>query len=77
MVTMFQKTLFTPRGVDVYVRRKGGVSEGLVGRIKEGMVVGGVGGGGGGDGGLEGLRREMFEVRQDWDEERGGGVAGS
>ena len=77
MVTMFQKTLFTPRGVDIYVRRKGGVSEGLVGRIKEGMVVGGGGGGGRGDGGLEGLRGEMFEIRHDWDGEGSGGVVGS
>ena len=37
MVTYFQKTLFTPAGIDVYSRGKGGLSEGLMERIREAM----------------------------------------
>lgn len=32
-VTYFQKTLFTPAGIDVYARQKGGLSEGLLAQI--------------------------------------------
>ncbi len=35
VVTYFQKTLFTPAGIDIYARRKGGLSEELLGRIKD------------------------------------------
>ncbi|KEF52511.1 uncharacterized protein A1O9_11353 [Exophiala aquamarina CBS 119918] len=34
-VTYFAKTLFTPAGVDIYARRKGGLSEELLEQIKE------------------------------------------
>lgn len=37
-VTYFEKTMFSPAGIDVYARAKGGLSEGLVQRIKEGMA---------------------------------------
>jgi len=33
VVTFFQKTLFTPAGIDVYAKRKGGLTEELLGRI--------------------------------------------
>jgi hypothetical protein len=33
-VTYFQKTLFTPAGIDVYARQKGGLSDGLLDQIK-------------------------------------------
>ncbi len=35
MVTFFEKTLFTPAGLDIYSRDSRGLSEELVGRIKE------------------------------------------
>lgn len=34
-VTYFQKTLFTPAGLDVYARRKGGLSEELLEQIRD------------------------------------------
>ncbi|KIX03840.1 uncharacterized protein Z518_07393 [Rhinocladiella mackenziei CBS 650.93] len=34
VVTYFQKTLFTPAGVDIYARRKGGLSDELLEQIK-------------------------------------------
>lgn len=37
VVTYFAKTLFTPAGIDVYARERGGLSERLIGRIKEAM----------------------------------------
>lgn len=64
MVTYFAKTLFTPAGVDFYARRKGGLSEGLVGRLRGemGRVAEGEG-----EGGVFGkLRGEVFEVKHDW-----------
>jgi len=36
-VTYFAKTLFTPAGIDVYSREKGGLSEGLQQRIEDEM----------------------------------------
>ncbi|EXJ69213.1 uncharacterized protein A1O5_07249 [Cladophialophora psammophila CBS 110553] len=35
VVTFFQKTLFTPAGVDIYARRRGGLSEELLEQIKD------------------------------------------
>lgn len=34
LVTFFQKTLFTPAGIDICVRRKGGISEDLMQKIR-------------------------------------------
>ncbi|EXJ82655.1 hypothetical protein A1O3_06468 [Capronia epimyces CBS 606.96] len=34
MVTYFQKTLFTPAGIDIYARRRGGLSSQLLAQIK-------------------------------------------
>lgn len=58
-VTYFAKTLFTPAGVDVYARRRGGLSEGMVERIKEEMsrIQ---------DEGFRKLVGEIFVVRHDW-----------
>lgn len=37
VVTFFEKTLFTPAGIDIYARRKGGLSEELIQRIRAEM----------------------------------------
>lgn len=37
MVTFFQKTLFTPAGIDIYARKKGGLSSGLIQQIRAEM----------------------------------------
>lgn len=37
VVTFFEKTLFTPAGVDIYARRNGGLSEELIQRIRAEM----------------------------------------
>ena len=37
-VTYFAKTLFTPAGIDIYSREKGGLSEGLVQKIRDGLT---------------------------------------
>ncbi|OAG34913.1 hypothetical protein AYO21_10917 [Fonsecaea monophora] len=37
VVTYFQKTLFTPAGIDIYARRRGGLSEELLEQIKTGI----------------------------------------
>lgn len=55
MVIWFEKTLFTPEGMDLLGRRKDGVSEGVVGRVKEGLRAIGVG---------EHVGK-MFEVKRD------------
>lgn len=34
VVTYFEKTLFTPAGVDIYSRRKEGLSEALLGSVR-------------------------------------------
>lgn len=60
VVTWFEKTVFTPRGVDVYCARMGGLSEGLVGRIL-GALRGVLGGGE-----MGGLVDGLVGVRWDW-----------
>jgi len=62
VVTFFQKTLFTPPGIDVYARRRGGLSEEFLGRIKE--VLSRLGAG---DEKLEKMVADLFEVKQDWE----------
>ncbi|KAL8819377.1 MAG: hypothetical protein Q9223_002165 [Gallowayella weberi] len=57
-VTFFAKTLFTPAGIDVYSRRKGGVGEEVVERIKEELVASG-------DQVIRKLAGEIFEVVRD------------
>jgi hypothetical protein len=56
VVTYFQKTMFTPQGIDVYSRRKEGLSEGVLADIRR--VLKDVKGMGGLEGGL-------FEVKRD------------
>jgi hypothetical protein len=60
VVTFFQKTLFTPPGMDVYARRRGGLSEEILGRIKEVLS-------GSGDEGLKKMVTDLFEVKHDWE----------
>ncbi|KAL8775240.1 MAG: hypothetical protein Q9209_000246 [Squamulea sp. 1 TL-2023] len=58
VVTYFAKTLFTPAGIDVYSRRKEGVGEGVLGKIREEL-------GGSGDEAVRKLAGEIFEVVRD------------
>lgn len=37
VVTYFAKTLFTPAGIDIYSRKKGGLPEDIIGKISEGL----------------------------------------
>ena len=59
MVTFFAKTLFTPAGIDVYARRKGGLSEALLKRIT--TEVGSLG-----DATFQELAGKVFEIKHDW-----------
>ena len=59
IVTLFQKTLFTPMGIDFYVRKKGGISQELVDRIKAEMAKVG-------DEKFAALTKEIFKIRHDW-----------
>ncbi|KAI0321071.1 hypothetical protein OF83DRAFT_414472 [Amylostereum chailletii] len=55
-VTYFEKTLFTPEGIDIYARSKEGLPEGLLAEIKEGLKqVGGK---------VGELAGELFEVER-------------
>ena len=58
-VTFFQKTLFTPAGVDVYARKKGGVSKELLDRIKAEMKKFE-------DTGFKKCVDGIFEIKHDW-----------
>jgi len=58
VVTYFEKTLFTPAGVDIYSRGKEGLSEALLAGIREALK-------GGGDGVVGKLEGELFEVGRD------------
>jgi hypothetical protein len=55
VVIWFEKTLFTPEGMDLLARRKEGVGEDVVGKVKEGLKAIGVGK----------HVDKMFEVRRD------------
>jgi hypothetical protein len=59
MVTYFSKTMFTPAGVDVYARRKGGLSEQMLQRIRSEMK-------GVDDSDFQRLVDEMFAVKHEW-----------
>ena len=57
-VTYFAKTLFTPAGIDVYSRKKEGLSEAVLAAVKEALA------------GIEHepvqkLAEEIFEVKRD------------
>ena len=58
-VTYFQKTLFTPAGIDVYARRRGALSEELLERIKGEMkrIE---------DSGVQKLAESIFEIKHNW-----------
>lgn len=57
-VTYFAKTLFTPAGIDVYARQKGGLSETLLSKIREEMKKVD-------DGDFQAMADEMFEIKRD------------
>lgn len=57
-VTYFAKTLFTPAGIDVYSRKKEGLSTDVMERIKEALNAIE-------DDGMQKLGRTMFEVKRD------------
>ena len=59
LVTFFQKTLFTPAGIDICVRRKGGISEDLVQRIRGEMKKVD-------DEGFREQADKIFAVKHDW-----------
>ncbi|KAI9887228.1 MAG: hypothetical protein M1823_000976 [Watsoniomyces obsoletus] len=59
MVTFFEKTFFTPAGLDIYSRDARGLSEECVDRIKE--VLGGLK-----DGEVRNLAGSLFEVAMDF-----------
>jgi len=61
VATYFEKTLFTPAGVDIYSRRKGGLSEALLGEIRGALK-------GCGDEVVKKLEADLFEVRRDDDD---------
>lgn len=61
VVTWFQKTLFTPMGIDIYARKKGGLSAGLLERIKAEMSKVG-------DDKFAKLTKDIFEIRHDRNE---------
>ncbi|KAK4945704.1 hypothetical protein LTR10_015052 [Elasticomyces elasticus] len=60
IVTYFSKTLFTPAGLDIYSRRKGGLSEALLLRIRNDLrnIK---------DENIQILSACMFSVRHDWE----------
>lgn len=58
-VTYFQKTLFTPAGIDVYARRKGGLSHELLERIKSEISAVK-------DDDFAKLAGSMFEIKHNW-----------
>ena len=57
-VTFFAKTMFTPAGVDVYSRKKEGLSEEILARIKEALADSD-------DGNVKELAGQIFEVKRD------------
>lgn len=59
MVTFFEKTLFTPAGIDIYARRKGGLSEDLIQRIRAEMKKIN-------DLGFQKQADEIFEIKHEW-----------
>jgi hypothetical protein len=59
VVTFFAKTLFTPAGIDIYARRKGGLSEELLERIRAHMKQVD-------DAGFREQAEKIFEIRHDW-----------
>ena len=58
MVTYFQKTLFTPAGIDVYAKVKGGFSEALLENIRREMKNHG-------DADFKKLADSIFKIRHD------------
>ena len=59
VVTFFEKTLFTPAGIDIYSRRKGGLSEALIQGIRAEMKKIN-------DPGFQKQADEIFEIKHEW-----------
>lgn len=59
VVTFFEKTLFTPAGIDIYSRRKGGLSESLINSIRAEMKKID-------DPGFQQQADQIFEIRHEW-----------
>ncbi|KAJ9658888.1 hypothetical protein H2198_003458 [Neophaeococcomyces mojaviensis] len=59
VVTFFEKTLFTPAGIDIYARRKGGLSSELVERIRAEMMKIN-------DPAFQKQADQIFEIKHDW-----------
>lgn len=59
VVTFFEKTLFTPAGIDIYARRRGGLSEDLIQRIRAEMKKID-------DPGFQKQADEIFEIKHEW-----------
>lgn len=59
VVTYFAKTLFTPAGIDIYAKRRGGLSGDLIMKIKEEMrkIE---------DADFRKLADEIFDIKHDW-----------
>jgi len=58
-VTFFQKTLVSPAGIDIYARRRGGLSEDLLDRIKAEIKAMN-------DPALEKQVEQIFEIKFNW-----------
>jgi hypothetical protein len=59
VVTFFAKTLFTPAGIDIYARKKGGLSENLLERIRAQMKQVD-------DASFNEQAETIFEIHHDW-----------
>ena len=59
VVTFFQKTLFTPAGIDIYARKKGGLSTDLLGRVVAMMEEIG-------ESDFKNMVGTIFPVKHDW-----------
>ncbi|KAK5949161.1 hypothetical protein OHC33_009902 [Knufia fluminis] len=59
MVTFFEKTLFTPAGIDIYARRKGDLSENLIEQIRAEMKKVN-------DPDFQQQADQIFEIKHEW-----------
>lgn len=61
-MTYFAKTLFTPAGIDLYARRRGGLSAGLLEQVRENMrnVE---------DDAFRKQAEQIFEIVHDWEKD--------
>jgi hypothetical protein len=63
VVTYFQKTMFSPAGIDIYAKKHGGLSEGLLERIvSEVKKVD--------DAGFQKIVGNLFAIKHDWSDHK-------